>query len=62
MNKRTLNAVGWTLLIAGFLFAFGGIPGIATGGLAITIAFVCGLAAIPLFWFVDTTAVVARDS
>lgn len=50
MNKRILNAVGWTLLFPALLFAVGGIPGIGFG-VSATITVVCAMASITLFWF-----------
>ena len=49
MNKRTLNAMGWTLLFAACLFAFGGIFSIGFG-VSITMTIVFALASIALFY------------
>ena len=50
MNKSILNAVGWTLVTAAMLFAFGGVPGISPG-VSATITAVLALTAVPIFWF-----------
>ena len=48
MNKRTLDAVGWTLLFPAMIFAPSGIPGVGFG-VSTTIVIVLAVASIPLF-------------